>query len=90
MITDEMVEKATTGIKQRLAWPSMHWGVEELHLDALPHIARAALGAAASLVAAQALTAAADQIFAGSCSDSDWWYVNQLEIMADHLRKESE
>lgn len=34
------------GIRKRLEWPSLHWGVEDVHPDAWPHIAVAAAGAA--------------------------------------------
>src|SRR5690606_24717316 len=33
------------GILRRLAWPSLHWGVEGVHPDAWPHIAMAAADA---------------------------------------------
>lgn len=45
-VTDDEVAAAVEGIKQRLSWASLHWGTEQLHPDALPHIARAALEAA--------------------------------------------
>lgn len=44
---------AVTAIQRRLTWPSLHWGVEDLHPDALPHIAAAALD---SLVGCGCLT----------------------------------
>ena len=44
---------AHAGIVKRLSWASMHWGAEDLHPDALPHIAIAAVAAAAPLIEAQ-------------------------------------
>ena len=58
-ITDEMIEQGKKGVAARLRWASIHWGAEGLHADAIPHIARAALEAAAPLIAAQALREAA-------------------------------
>ena len=57
-VTDEAVEAGQRGVEKRLAWASIHWGVEGLHPDALPHLTRAALEEAAPLIAAQALEAA--------------------------------
>lgn len=54
-IPDGAVEAAVDGIRDRLKWASMHWGVEDVHPDAWPHIARAALTAAAPYIAAQAM-----------------------------------
>lgn len=51
---------AHAGIVKRLSWASLHWGAEDLHPDALPHIAIAAVAAAAPLIEAQALREAAD------------------------------
>lgn len=50
-ITNDVAEKAIEGIRKRLSWPSLHWGAEDLHPDAIPHIARAALAAAWPLIA---------------------------------------
>jgi hypothetical protein len=50
-IPAEIAEKAIEGVRQRLSWPSLHWGAEGLHPDAIPHIARAALAAAWPLIA---------------------------------------
>jgi hypothetical protein len=40
------VQAVMDGIARRLTWPSMHWGTEDVHPDAWPHIAAAALDAA--------------------------------------------
>lgn len=41
------VHKAIT---DRLSWASLHWGTEDVHPDAWPHVARAAIvGVAAAL-----------------------------------------
>lgn len=45
------VHAVMDGIAARMAWPSMHWGIEDVHQDAWPHIAAAALDAAAALPA---------------------------------------
>ena len=45
-VDEEMIGRATNGIRKRLESPSLHWGVEDLHPDAIPHIARAAVEAA--------------------------------------------
>lgn len=37
------VQAAVAAIQRRLSSPSLHWGAEDLHPDALPHIAAAAL-----------------------------------------------
>lgn len=44
---------ALAGIVKRCSWPSMHWGVEDVHRDAWPHLAIAAVAAAAPLIEAQ-------------------------------------
>ena len=44
---------AHAGIVKRLSWASMHWGAEDLHPDALPHIAITAVAAATPLIEAQ-------------------------------------
>lgn len=41
----------TAGIERRLTWASMHWGTEDVHPDAWPHIAAAASVAAETWVA---------------------------------------
>ena len=43
------VQAVKAGIAKRMSWPSMHWGVEDVHPDAWPHIAAAALDAALTL-----------------------------------------
>jgi hypothetical protein len=33
---------ALAAIRHRLTWPSMHWGTEDVHTEAWPHVAAAA------------------------------------------------
>ena len=40
------VQSAVEAIRGRLSWASLNWGAEDLHEDALPHIAAAALDSA--------------------------------------------
>lgn len=42
-MTDPRIEAAAKGIADRMSWASMHWG--ELHPDAYPHLAAAAIAA---------------------------------------------
>lgn len=44
------VQAAAEGIKKRLRWASLHWGTEDVHMDAWPHIASAAVAALAQMV----------------------------------------
>ena len=53
---------AHAGIVTRLSWASLHWGAEDLHPDALPHIAIAAIAAAAQLIEAQVRESIAAEI----------------------------
>lgn len=39
---EQAAAKALAGIQARIRWASLHWGVEDVHPDAWPHIARAA------------------------------------------------
>lgn len=39
---EQATAKALAGIQARIRWASLHWGVEDVHPDAWPHIARAA------------------------------------------------
>jgi hypothetical protein len=49
----EALAAGRRGLADRLTWPSMHWGVEDVHPDAWPHVVAAAVTAAAPLIEAQ-------------------------------------
>lgn len=65
------VATAAKGIEGRLSWPSMHWGAEDLHPDALPHIAAAALDAALPTILAAERERIAKAIEAGRLNPDD-------------------
>lgn len=48
----EAAEAARAGVADRLSWASLHWGVEDVSADAWPHVATAAVAAAAPLIEA--------------------------------------
>lgn len=73
---------AHAGIVKRLTWPSLHWGVEDVHPDAWPHIAAAAVAAAAPVIEAAVWNAAAD--FVDSQRGED--YGADLRQVRDRLR----
>ena len=49
----EALAAGRRGLAERLKWPSMHWGVEDVHPDAWPHVVAASVAAAAPLIEAQ-------------------------------------
>lgn len=49
-----LVEAAQAGIADRLRWASMHWGTEDVHGDAWPHVAKAATDAVTAALSGEA------------------------------------
>lgn len=47
------IQAVHDAIMSRLSWASMHWGTERVHPDAWPHVAKAALEAAAPIIRRQ-------------------------------------
>lgn len=78
------VQAVMDGIAARLSWPSMHWGTEDVHPDAWPHVAAAALDAARAAVRAdlvaealapiRALVDAAEQVADGEHPEGNGIY----------------
>ena len=44
--TPEMYQAGLDALLHRLTWPSLHWGTEEVHRDAWPHVVHAVLDGA--------------------------------------------
>lgn len=44
---------ALEAIEKRLQWPSLHWGVEDVSIDAWPHLARFAADAVVAHIDAE-------------------------------------
>jgi len=63
-------QAALRQIADRMTWPSLHWGVEDVHPDAWPHIAIAAVKGARPVLRVEALQEALDLV--RRCDDGSY------------------
>jgi len=85
-VLSDVEAAAHEGIVKRLSWASLHWGAEDLHPDALPHIAMAAVAAAAPLIEAQVRAQIATEIEVESERASNQGYLVAVTALAKAAR----